>query len=388
MNAPPPFSLLAELTHRCPLHCVYCSNPLHLTHHDRELATEDWRRVLREAAAIGVVQVGFSGGEPLVRPDLEELVGLARELGLYTNLITSGIGLTAARAGALAASGLNSVQLSIQASEAGLADRVAGYKAHKLKAEAARLVREAELPLTMNVVLHRLNIDHLQGIIDLCLEWGAERLELANTQYYGWALLNREQLLPSPTQLQRAERVFALEKARLHGRAELIWVIPDYYERLPKPCMGGWGRIALTVAPDGLALPCPTAGSIRTLRFDSVRDRDLGWIWRESPAFNAYRGQGWMPEPCRSCPRREVDFGGCRCQAFGLTGEAARTDPVCQWSPDHHLVEAALAEASRADSVSLRRLAYRAQANSAPVDQAGQQERGHGSDVDGGFVGR
>ena len=359
MEVAPPYSLLAELTHRCPLHCVYCSNPIQLTPEGHELSTGDWRRVLREAAAIGVVQVGFSGGEPLLRNDLEELVDLARQLGIYTNLITSGLGLTGDRARALARSGLNSVQLSIQAADAPIGDRVAGYKAHLHKVEAARLIREVDLPLSVNVVLHRLNIDQLERIIDLCAEWGAGRLELANTQYYGWALRNRSQLLPSRSQLEHAERILTSKRALLESRLELIWVIPDYYERLPKPCMGGWGRIALTVAPDGRALPCPTAGSITTLDFDSVRDRDLGWIWRESPSFNAYRGEGWMPQPCRSCSRREVDFGGCRCQAFALTGEAARTDPVCQWSPDHQLVEQALAHANQAGPDALPRMTYR-----------------------------
>jgi pyrroloquinoline quinone biosynthesis protein E len=359
---PPPYALLAELTHHCPLHCAYCANPIELARRDRELSTADWRRVLREAAALGVVQVGFSGGEPLARPDLEELVGAARRRGLYTNLITSGLGLTANRAAALAASGLNSVQLSVQAADAEIADRLAGRRAHLQKAAAARLLRDAGLPLSMNVVLHRRNIDRLDRVIDLCCEWGAERLELANAQYYGWALLNRRELLPSHGQVKRAERVFESRRAALRGRMEVIWVIPDYYERLPKPCMGGWGAIALTVAPDGRALPCPTAGTIRTLRFDSVRGRDLGWIWRESAAFNAYRGREWMTEPCRSCPRREMDFGGCRCQAFALTGEAARTDPVCHWSPDRHLVDQAVREANGAGEEAPGRLRYRRQA--------------------------
>jgi pyrroloquinoline quinone biosynthesis protein E len=357
VDQPPPYSLLAELTHRCPLHCPYCSNPVQLTSQERELSTKDWSRVLSQAATLGIVQVGLSGGEPLTRPDVEELVTLARQLGLYTNLITSGIGLTAARASALATSGLNSVQLSIQAADAGLGDRIAGRKAHSRKASAARLVREANLPLSMNVVLHRRNIDQLDQIIDLCWEWRAERLELANTQYYGWALVNRRQLLPTRDQLERAEQVFESRRSGLCGRMELIWVIPDYYEQLPKACMGGWGRVGLTVAPDGLVLPCPTAGSIGGLRFDSVRDHDLGWIWRESDAFNAYRGQEWMSDPCRSCPRRELDFGGCRCQAFALTGDAARTDPVCQWSPDRRLVEEAIAEAN--PGMPAGRLAYR-----------------------------
>lgn len=341
VEAQAPYSLLAEITHRCPLHCPYCSNPLDLRRGKQELRAAEWRRVLEEAAGLGIVQVGFSGGEPLVRPDLEELVGSASQLGLYTNLITSGLGLTELRARSLAARGLNSVQLSVQGSDRLLADGLAGTRAHQHKLEAAGAVRAAGLPLTMNVVLHRFNIDQLGSIVDLCTEWGAERLELANTQYHGWALANREQLMPSGQQIRRAERVFRERRDSIGRRLELIWVVPDYYEGLPKPCMGGWARIALTVSPDGLALPCASAASIRTLQFDSVRERALAWIWRESPAFNAFRGEGWMSEPCRSCPRRALDHGGCRCQAFALTGDAGRTDPACQWSADHHLVSGA-----------------------------------------------
>ena len=355
---PPPYSLLAEITHRCPLHCPYCSNPLELKRGKHELPEAEWRRVLEQAAALGVVQVGFSGGEPLVRPDLEELVGLAHQLGLYTNLITSGLGLSGLRARSLAARGLNSVQLSVQDADPLPADALAGARGHQGKLEAARAVREAGLPLSMNVVLHRFNIDQLGSIVDLCAEWGAERLELANTQYHGWALLNREQLMPSRDQISRAERVFWEKRERLRRRLELIWVIPDYFEGLPKPCMGGWARLALTVSPDGVVLPCPSAASIGSLQFDSVRQRDLGWIWRESPAFNAFRGEGWMSEPCQSCPRRALDHGGCRCQAFALTGDASRTDPACRWSPDHHLVNEARRLTGRGSS-DLGRLRYR-----------------------------
>jgi PqqA peptide cyclase len=343
----PPYSLLAELTHRCPLHCVYCSNPLQLKRHDTELETDVWVRVLDEAAALGVLQVGFSGGEPLLRDDLEELVNRAAKVGLYSNLITSGLGLTEERAGQLARLGLNSIQLSIQAAHAGVGDRIAGRKAHLLKAAAAQAIRNAGLPLSMNVVVHRLNIDSLGETIDLCAEWGAEHLEIANTQYYGWALLNRGELMPTKGQLVEAERIFEAKKRDLGTQLDLVWVPADYLEELPKPCMGGWGRISLTVVPDGEVLPCPVAQSITGMHFESVRERELGWIWRESVAFNAFRGQAWMREPCRTCPRREVDFGGCRCQAFALTGDAARTDPVCRFSPDHGLIAVAAAEAER-----------------------------------------
>lgn len=345
-----PYSVLAELTHRCPLHCPYCSNPLQLVARPDELGTEEWCAVLRDAAALGVVQVGFSGGEPLARADLETIVGVGSRLGLYTNLITSGVGLTPHRVAALAAAGLNSVQLSIQAAEEHVADWIAGCKAHSRKASAAGLIRDAQLPLTLNVVLHRRNIDQIEQIIDLAVDWDAQRLELANAQYYGWALLNRDALLPTSAQLEDAKSVVDVKKAQLHGRLELIWVISDYYEALPKPCMGGWGEVALTVAPNGQVMPCPAAAGIEPLRFDSVRDHRLEWIWRYSNAFNRYRGDQWMVQPCRECPRRHIDFGGCRCQAFALTGGAARTDPVCVWSPDHHVVEAIVPDTAPGES--------------------------------------
>jgi PqqA peptide cyclase len=342
-SIPAPLSLVAELTHRCPLHCVYCSNPLQLK--TEELSTADWLRVLDQAHSLGVVQLHLSGGEPLLRHDLEEIIACGRELEFYTNLITSGVGLTLDRAQALATSGLDSVQLSVQAGEAGLSDRIGGRKAFAEKKRAAATIREAGLPLSMNVVLHRLNLDQIEEIIDLCVAWGSERLELANSQYHGWALVNRDKLLPTREQLSRAQAIYERKKPLLHGTMELIWVLPDYYESFPKPCMGGWGGVHLSVAPDGTVLPCQAAGSIRTLRFENVRKSDLGWIWRESPSFNAFRGFDWMTGPCRNCDRRFQDFGGCRCQAFALTGHAERTDPVCQWSPDHYLVEFALADA-------------------------------------------
>jgi len=347
---PAPFSLVAEITHRCPLHCVYCSNPLELRLADEELTTEDWLRVLEEAHGLGVVQLHLSGGEPLVRADLETLVRRGRELEFYTNLITSGAGLTRKRTEALAACGLDNVQLSIQASSADLNNWIGGRKSYQEKAESAEIIRNSGLAFSMNVVLHRLNLDQLDEIIDLCAAWGAERLELANSQYYGWALLNRAGLLPAKDQVLRAESVYQGKKAELQGRMELIWVRPDYYEPFPKPCMGGWGQIHLIVGPDGSALPCPAASSIRTLHFENVRDFSLSWIWRQSPAFNQFRGLDWMPDPCRSCDRRFQDFGGCRCQAFALTGDPARTDPVCQWAPDHNVVATAVAAAQQQDA--------------------------------------
>lgn len=342
-----PYGLLAEVTHRCPLHCVYCSNPLALLGRRDELTTADWVRVLGQAAELGVLQVHLSGGEPLVRGDLEVLVAECRRLGLYTNLITSGLGLTERRAESLVTAGLNSAQLSIQGDAAESTDLVAASKRFDKKEAAARTIRAAGLPLNMNVVLHRLNLDRLDAIIDVCVRWGAERLELANTQYYGWALRNRELLMPSKAQLDAAVGVYRRRKAELAQRVELLWILPDYYEPYPKPCMGGWARTALTVAPDGVAYPCSAAAEITTMTFPSVREHELAWIWAESPAFQAYRGTGWLPDPCRGCPRQELDFGGCRCQAFALTGDAGRTDPVCRYSPDHHLVRDAVVRANQ-----------------------------------------
>lgn len=346
-DVPQPYGLLAELTHQCPLHCVYCSNPVALQGRENEIGTDEWLRVINEAAALGVVQIHFSGGEPLLRGDLETLVAEARRSDLYTNLITSGLGFTEARADSLVAAGLNSVQLSIQGDAAESTDLVAASKRFDKKYSAARVIRESGLPLNMNVVLHRLNLSRLDSIIDLCVSWGAERLELANTQYYGWALRNRDQLLPSREQLAEAESVYQRRKSELANRVELIWILPDYYEPYPKPCMGGWAQTALTVAPDGAVYPCPVAGDIAVMKFPSVHDHTLGWIWTESSAFQAFRGTDWMPDPCRSCSRKEIDFGGCRCQAFALTGDPGRTDPVCVYSPDHHLVADAVDRANQ-----------------------------------------
>ena len=337
MNARP-YGLLAELTYRCPLHCPYCSNPTAWPSGE-ELSTDDWRRVLREAAELGVLHVGFSGGEPLARRDLAELIAAARDAGLYTNLLTSGLGLDAARTQALHDAGLDSFQLSFQSDEAPLADAIAGTKAHARKLAVAAMVREVGIPFGMNVVLHRANIDRLEQIIALAETVGAERLELANVQYYGWGYTNRAQLLPTRAQAERAVQVGLAAKERLRGRMDIFYVMPDYYEDRPKPCMQGWGQRYLSVNPVGDVLPCPTASSIPSLRFENVRERSLGWIWRESESFNRFRGTEWLPEPCQSCPRREIDFGGCRCQAALLTGNPAATDPVCALSPDRPLVD-------------------------------------------------
>ncbi|MGO8764094.1 MAG: pyrroloquinoline quinone biosynthesis protein PqqE [Limisphaerales bacterium] len=332
-SVPRPFSLLAEITHACPLHCPYCSNPLQLASRDNELSTGDWKRVLKEAAELGVLHAGFSGGEPLQRPDLAELVAAARAAGLYSNLITSSLGLNRRRAEELKHAGLDSVQISFQSDEPSLADRIAGTLAHAKKLEAAQIVRELDFPLTINVVLHRGNIERLDSIIAFAEKLGAERLELANTQYYGWAFKNRAALLPSRLQVERAASIAAAAKKRLFGKMEVLFVVPDYYSDRPKPCMHGWGQKHLTVNPVGEVLPCPTAHEIKSLRFDTVREKSLRWIWNESGAFNRFRGTEWMPDPCRSCEFREVDFGGCRCQAALIAGDAAMTDPACSFSP-------------------------------------------------------
>ncbi len=336
-----PFGLLAELTYACPLHCPYCSNPLNLGGYREELTTAEWRRVLAEARELGVLQLHLSGGEPLKRRDLVEITRTASEMGLYTNLITSALGLSSRRAEQLRSAGLDHVQISIQADEPALSDRIAGTPSFGRKLAAARLVKELGWPLTLNVVLHRHNIDRVGRILDLAEELGADRIELANTQYYGWAWRNRDALLPNRAQLERAEAVVRAAHARLKGQMEIIYVVPDYYGRYPKPCMGGWGRRQLTVVPNGDTLPCPTAHTLPLPRA-SVREHSLAWIWEHSPLFQSFRGTDWMPDPCRSCDRRDLDFGGCHCQAFLLTGNAARTDPVCHLSPDHEIVAKAV----------------------------------------------
>jgi len=342
-----PYTLVAELTYRCPLRCVYCSNPLDWASHKDALSTDDWLRVFREAEALGVVQLNLTGGEPLLRPDLEALVEGARSLDLYTNLITSGIPLTHERLAGLKTRGLDNVQVSIQDVTAATSDRIAGLKSFDRKLEVARWVKDLGLPLTVNTVLHRENLDHVAEIIALAESLAADRLELANTQYLGWALQNRTALLPTREQLDRAREIARAARRRLQGRMEVLFVTPDYYADFPKSCMDGWGRRFIVVSPDGLVLPCHAAHSLPGLRFDKVTEHPLAEIWRESPALNAFRGDTWMREPCRSCSRRAQDFGGCRCQAFHLTGDAAATDPACTLSPAHGLSGAACSAATR-----------------------------------------
>lgn len=341
-----PTTLLAELTYRCPLHCPYCSNPLAMSGADAELTTAEWTRVFTEARELGVLQLGLSGGEPLARKDLEVLAAHARRIGLYTTLVTSGVGLTRDRAAALRDAGLEHIQISIQDSDPHSADRIAGMTASPHKQVAAEIVRDLGFAFSVNVVLHRANLDRIGDIIEMAASLGADRLELANTQYYGWALENRAALMPTAEQVARAQVVADEAIDRYRGRMQILYVLPDYYQPYPKPCYQGWGRVYLVVTPPGQVLPCHGATQITTLRFDNVRDRSLGWIWNESEAFQAYRGDDWMAEPCRSCPRKTVDFGGCRCQAFALTGDARNTDPVCTLSPSRAMVDEAVQQAS------------------------------------------
>lgn len=339
-----PTTLLAELTYRCPLHCPYCSNPIQMSRAEAELSTDDWKRVFTQARDLGVLQLGLSGGEPLVRKDLEELVVHARNEGLYTTLVTSALGLTRPRAERLKEAGIDHIQISFQDTDTANADRIAGIRLGRQKYEGAALVKSLDLAFSVNVVLHRGNLDHLQQIIEMAAELGADRLELANTQYYGWAERNRQMLMPTREQVERSRGIAEAAIRRYKGQMQILYVLPDYYEQFPKPCYGGWGNVYILVTPDGRALPCHGATQISHLEFVDVRSHDLGWIWERSPIFNAFRGDAWMQEPCRSCPRKGQDFGGCRCQAFALTGDAASTDPVCSLSPRHSLIEAALTE--------------------------------------------
>jgi pyrroloquinoline quinone biosynthesis protein E len=353
LEAPPlpaPVGLLAELTHRCPLGCPYCSNPLALEPAADELDTATWARVFREAAALGILQVHLSGGEPGARRDLVDICAAARAAGLYSNLITSAVGITAQTLGALADAGLDHVQISIQDSDPASADRIAGYRGgfERKRALAAEVVRLG-MPLTINVVVHRANIEHIDSMVDLAMALGAGRIEIAHAQYYGWALKNRAALMPTREQAVAAvEQVEAL-RSRHHGRIVIDAVTPDYYARFPKACVGGWGRRSLNVTPSGRVLPCHAAESIPELEFWNVREHPLADIWQNAPAFQAFRGNDWMQEPCRSCARKEVDFGGCRCQAFLLTGDARAADPVCHLSPHHVDIEMLAAQRANTD---------------------------------------
>jgi len=362
----PPLWLLAELTYRCPLQCPYCSNPLDFAKQEKELTTAQWIKVFEEAREMGAVQIGFSGGEPLVRKDLPELIRAARDLGFYTNLITSGIGLTEKKIDAFAEAGLDHIQISFQASDETLNAALAGNaKAFRQKLEMAKAVKAHGYPMVLNFVLHRHNIDQIDKIIDLSIELEADDVELATCQFYGWAQLNREGLLPTREQIARAENVVHQYREKMAGTgnlANLLFVTPDYYEERPKGCMGGWGAIFLSVTPEGMALPCHSARQL-PVEFPSVLENTLQEIWYDSFGFNKYRGFDWMPEPCRSCSEKEKDFGGCRCQAFMLTGNADNADPVCSKS-EHHGKILAAREQANCTNIQINQLQFRNRANS------------------------
>jgi PqqA peptide cyclase len=333
-----PLWLNAEITYKCPLHCVFCYNPVDYTQFGPELSTEDWLRAFRQARELGAVQLGISGGEPLMRDDVEIMVSEASQMGYYVNLITSGIGLTEERISAFKKGGLGQIQLSFQDSTRELNDFLSSTRTFDLKSKVAKLIKQHDYPMVLNVVLHRLNIDHIEQILEMAEAMEADHVELANTQYYAWAFENRQHLMPNREQLEHAERVTNEFRARVGNKMKVYFVVPDYYQDRPKACMNGWGSVFLNIAADGVVLPCHEARMLPGLTFPNVRDHDMRWIWYDSPGFNAYRGDAWMKEPCRSCPEKEKDFGGCRCQAFMLTGDAANADPVCDKSPHHHLI--------------------------------------------------
>ncbi len=369
----PPLWLLAELTYRCPLHCVFCFNPVNFANVEKELDTENWLRVLKEARALGSVQCGFSGGEPLLRDDLETLVSEAHKLGYYTNLLTSGVGLTETRAKALKDAGLDHIQLSFQDSTKELNDFLSHTKTFDLKHKVAKIIADHEFPMVLNCVIHRLNIDYIDKIIEMAIELGAECLELANTQFYSWAKVNQEHLLPTREQLVSAEAITNRYREKYADKIRIIFVVPDYYETRPKKCMNGWGNVFLTINPEGKALPCHTASMLPGLDFPSVKDHSINDIWYESEGFNRFRGDAWMKEPCRSCPEKENDLGGCRCQAYMIAGDPAAADPVCDKSPDHHKIQAYVEKAQQPQDKQMTEspLVFRDPKSSRKLDEEG-----------------
>lgn len=363
--------LLAELTYACPLQCPYCSNPVDYAKYTDELGTEDWKRVLSQARQMGAVQLGFSGGEPLVRRDLPELVKHARNLGYYSNLITSGYGLTEEKIAGLKTAGLDHIQVSIQASTEELNNLLAGTDSFRHKQQVAKLVKKHGYPMVLCVVIHRQNIHQMQQILEMATELGADYLELANTQYYGWAHINRDLLLPTKEQFERAEQIAQAYKQKVAGKMTIYYVVPDYYEDRPKACMNGWGTTFLTIAPDGVALPCHSARELPGLDCPNVRDFSIEQIWNDSKAFNFFRGFDWMKEPCRSCDEKQKDFGGCRCQAYLLTGDMYNTDPVCSKSPHKQTILDAITDARGcAQDANEKPLVFRNSKNSRQLSEA------------------
>jgi len=351
---PTPLALVAELTHRCPLHCVYCSNPLELVKRDRELDTAAWVRLFQEAVKLGIVQADFTGGEPLARPDIVELVHAARQAGLYVSLITSGLPLDEAKLARLVEAGLDHFQLSFQGANEQTAREISNTTSHPHKLHVLEWLRKYRIGLTLNFVIHRQNIAELDDMLDMVEEHQPGCVEFASVQYYGWALENRAALLPTRAQLHECVEKLTKAEARLKGKTRVVFVVPDYYAKYPKPCVGGWGRKLMLVSPDGSVLPCHAAAVIPDMRFENVREKSLKEIWEDSAAFQKFRGEDWMLEPCKSCDRRHLDFGGCRCQAFLLAGDAAATDPVCTLAPTHSKIEAILVAANQPESALLQ----------------------------------
>jgi pyrroloquinoline quinone biosynthesis protein E len=339
MTPASPLSLIAELTHRCPLHCLYCSNPLEMQKSEAELETQDWVRVFQQAAKMGVLHLHLTGGEPLARKDLPELIRAGRDAGLYVNMITSGVGLTEDRLATLVEAGLEHLQLSFQDLDEASANHIAGTRAHAIKLALVPVLKKFHLAFTINLVVHRMNLDRLEEFIALAEELNPDRLEIAHVQYYGWALKNRSLLMPTEEQVHRSLPIVEAAKQRLKGKIHLEAVFPDYFGSFPKACVGGWGRQMMLIDPAGQAMPCHSAAVLPGMNFDTVRDYELAWIWQSSPAFQRFRGDDWMSDTCKACPRKERDFGGCRCQAFMLTGDAEAIDPVCSFSPQHGILQ-------------------------------------------------
>lgn len=341
-----PLWLLAEVTYRCPLHCAFCYNP---TDYDKytqnELTTEQWIKVLRDARKLGAIQLGISGGEPLLRDDIEEIVREAHTLGYYTNLITSGVGLTEKRISEFKEGGLDHIQLSMHDITEEINNFITNTKTFELKKKVAAMIKNHGYPMVLNVVIHRYNIGHMKEILEMAEALGADYVELANTQYYGWSLINRSQLMPTREQIDQAEAITNEFRAKVGNKMKIFFVVPDYFSERPKKCMNGWGEVFMIVTAEGTVLPCHSARVLPGMTFPDVRENGLEWAWKDSPAFNKYRGKDWMKEPCRSCAEQDKDLGGCRCQAFLLTGDAESADPVCSLSPNHHVIEKAILDA-------------------------------------------
>ena len=375
-NIPKPFWLLAEITYRCPLHCAFCYNPTdYVTHTQNELNTEQWIKVLRDARKMGALQLGISGGEPLLRDDIEEIVAEAGSLGYYSNLITSGVGLTEKRIAEFKRGGLDHIQLSMHDITKDINNFITDTNTFELKKKVAAMIKEYDYPMVLNVVIHRYNIEHIGEILEMAEQIGANYVELANTQYYGWSLINRAQLMPTREQLEKAEAITNKFRERVGNKMKVFFVVPDYYADRPKKCMNGWGEVFMIVTANGDVLPCHSARSLPGLQFPNVKDgSSVEWIWNESPAFNKYRGDDWMKEPCRSCDEKEKDLGGCRCQAFLLSGDAEAADPVCTKSPHRHLIDQAIADAQNPAVVNAHPIIFRNDKNSRKLADGEERE--------------